>query len=224
MEGKQEGQAPDARGNDREPEEIRLMPPFSRRTFLKSAATSCLLAVGAIGAADLVEFLTVPNRERVALARGVVLADREMCSGCRVCVTVCVTFNCDGRSAPSIARIILEKDYLAGEYEPNPCLQCVEPLCLEACPVAALQVDKQSGTYARIIDERVCIGCQRCVDGCGRRFVPPRPRYDAERRVSVKCHLCFGEPQCVAFCPYGALRFEWSEAGLQTGYPVIRER
>ena len=120
-------------------------------------------------------------------------------------------------------RIILEKDYLAGEYEPKPCFQCVEPLCLLACPVAVLQVDRQSGTYARIIDERVCIGCQRCVEACGSRFVPARPRYDAGRRVSVKCHLCFGEPQCVAFCPYRALRLEWSDLGLRTGYPVIRE-
>jgi len=120
-----------------------------------------------VGAADLVQLLTLPDRESVALARGVVPADRELCAGCRTCETVCATFNADTRSSSSIARIILEKDYLAGEYEPNPCFQCMEPLCLLACPVAALKADKQSGTYARIIDERVCIGCQRCVEACG---------------------------------------------------------
>jgi len=221
MEGEEKREM--SRREDEGPEVVRLIPPFSRRTFLRRALTTCALAVGTVGAADLVQFLTLPDRETVALARGVVLADRELCAGCRVCETVCATFNTDGRSSPAISRIILEKDYLAGEYEPNPCFQCMEPLCLLACPVAALQVDKQSGTYARIIDERVCIGCQRCVEACGRRFVPPRPRYDAGRRVSVKCHLCFGEPQCVAFCPYKALRLEWSDLGLRTGYPVIRE-
>ncbi len=211
-------------GEDEGPEVIRLVPPFSRRTFLKRAVTTCAVVVGGVGVADLIGFLTLPDREAVALAKGVVLADRELCAGCRVCETVCTTFNAGGRTSSAVARIIVEKDYLAGEYEPNPCFQCVKPVCLEACPVTALQVDKQSGTYVRIIDERVCIGCQRCVEACGRHFSPSRPRYDAERRVAVKCHLCFGEPQCVAFCPYRALRVERSEAGLRTGYPVISER
>jgi len=222
MEPNLRGTSPDEEGKG--PRVVCLVPPFSRRTFLKRVMTGCLLGAGAVAVADVVQFLTVPGRERLPLGRGVVLADKELCSGCRVCETVCVTFNSQGRSAPSIARISLEKDYLGGDYEPNPCFQCVKPLCLEACPVAAIQVDEQSGSYSRIIDERVCIGCQRCVEGCGRRFVPPRPRYDSERGVSVKCHLCFGEPQCVAFCPYRALRVEWSDAGVETGYPIVSER
>ena len=169
------------------------------------------------------EVLTFPNGQKVALAKGVILVDKSLCSGCRVCEIVCANFNSGGRNSPSLSRIILEKQVISGDYQPKVCHQCVDPPCLKACPVAVIQVDKQSGTYARVIDERVCIGCQKCVDACQQHFRPARPRYDAQRRRSVKCHLCFGDPQCVKFCPLGVLRVERSEKGLMVGYPVIQE-
>jgi hypothetical protein len=27
----------------------------------------------------------------------------------------------------------------------------------------------------------------------------------------------------VKFCPYGALQFRWSDDGIKTGYPIIKE-
>jgi len=36
---------------------------------------------------------------------------------------------------------------------------------------------------------------------------------DPEEKKSKKCLLCHGDPQCVHFCPNGALKFvPWDEA------------
>jgi Fe-S-cluster-containing hydrogenase component 2 len=194
-----------------------------RRTVLKGITLGAFALGSVVGVGDLLEIITFPNGQKVALAKAVIMVDKSLCSGCRVCEMVCANFNSWGRNSASLSRIMLEKEYLLGDYEPKVCHQCVDPPCLKACPVTALQVDRQSGTYARVIDERVCIGCQKCVRACEQHFRPSRPRFDAERHRSFKCHLCFGDPQCVKYCPLGVLRVERSEKGLLVGYPVIKE-
>jgi len=194
-----------------------------RRTVLKGFTLGALGLGSIISLGKFLEVITFPNGQKVALAKGVIMADKSLCSGCRVCEMVCSNFNSGGRNAASLSRILLEKEYLRGDYQPKVCHQCADPPCLKACPVAALQLDKQRGTYVRIIDERVCIGCQKCVEACQQYFKPSRPRFDVQKQRTVKCHLCFGDPQCVKFCPLGVLRIERSEKGLLVGYPVIKE-
>jgi len=193
-----------------------------RRTVLKGLTISIFGLGSVVALGDILGTLTFPNGQKVALARGVILADKSLCSGCRTCEMACANFNSNGRNSPSLARISLEKEYLKGEYQPKVCHQCADPPCLKACPVTALQVDRQTGTYARVIDERVCIGCQKCVEACQKYFQPPRPRLDVQKQRTVKCHLCFGDPQCVKLCPLGVLRLERSEKGLLVGYPVLK--
>lgn len=194
-----------------------------RRTLLKGFTLGAIALGSTISLGKLLEVITFPNGQKVALAKGVIMADKSLCSGCRVCEMVCSNFNSGGRNAASLSRILLEKEYLRGDYQPKVCHQCADPPCLKACPVTALQVEKQKGTYARIIDERVCIGCKKCVEACQQYFRPSRPRFDEQKHRTVKCHLCFGDPQCVKYCPLGVLRFERSEKGLLVGYPVIKE-
>ncbi len=196
---------------------------YDRRTILKSITLGAFGLGSVVALGDLLEVFTFPNGRKIALARGVILADKSLCSGCRICEMVCANFNSAGRNSPSLSRILLEKEYLRGEYQPKVCHQCADPPCLRACPVTALQVERQRGTYARIIDERACIGCQKCVEACQAHFRPARPRFDVQKHRSIKCHLCFGEPQCVKYCPVGVLRFERSEKGLLVGYPVIQQ-
>lgn len=202
---------------------FREIPPLNRRAFLKAGVTGFAVLAGTGAAGDILEMIAFADGKTLPLSKGVVVVNKELCSGCRTCEAVCSNYNSQGQASSSLARIILEKDYLKVDYEPNPCFQCVEPLCLPVCPVDAIIIDKKSGTNARIIDEDACVGCEQCIDACGSVFTPPRPRYDEERGISIKCHLCFGDPQCVKFCPYGALQFRWSDDGLKTGYPIIKE-
>jgi carbon-monoxide dehydrogenase iron sulfur subunit len=194
-----------------------------RRTLLKGLTLSALGFGSVVAFGDLLESFALPNGQKIALAKAAIFADKTLCSGCRVCEMVCANFNSGGRNASSLARISVEKEYVKGDYQPKVCYQCADPPCLKACPVGALRVDSLRGTYARIIDERTCIGCQECIKACQQYFRPSRPRFDVQKQKTIKCHLCFGEPQCVKFCPLGVLRLERSEKGFLVGYPVMRE-
>ena len=194
-----------------------------RRSFLKGLALGAVALGDVVAFGDLLWAATLPNGQRVALARMAIFVDKALCCGCRVCEMVCSNLNSEGRNTSSLARISIEKEYIKGDYGPKVCNQCSDPACLEACPVGALHVDERSGTFARVIDESSCIGCQQCIEACQQHFRPPRPKFDEQKQKSIKCHLCFGDPQCVKFCPMGVLRVEHSEQGLLVGYPVIKE-
>jgi len=210
-------------GDDIEGSSLNATGPISRRSFLKAGVAGCAVLTGATGVARVMERLALAGETGLPLTKGVVVVNQALCSGCRTCESVCTTYNSQGLTSSGLARIILEKDYLRAVYETNPCFQCVEPLCLAACPVDAIIIDRQSETNARIINQEECVGCEACVEACGSVFSPPRPRFDAETGVAVKCHLCLGEPQCVKYCPYGALEYKWSDTGIKTGYPIIKE-
>jgi Fe-S-cluster-containing hydrogenase component 2 len=209
-------------GDDQE-QSMKGMPPLNRRTFLKGSAAGFTLVAGGLAAGGVLDIVAGAEEDDLPLSKGVVVANQELCSGCRTCEAVCTTVNSQGRTASGLARIILEKHYLKVEYEVNPCFQCVEPLCLPVCPVDAIIVDKKSGTNARLLQEDKCIGCLLCIEACGGVFTPPRPRFDKETEHAVKCHLCFGDPQCVKFCPCGALSYAFSEDGVKSGNPIITE-
>src|SRR4030067_321626 len=159
-----------------------------RRTVLKGFALGIAGLGSVISLGKFLEVLTFPNGQKVALARGVILADKSLCSGCRICEMVCANFNSGGRNSASLSRILLEKDYLRGDYQPKVCHQCADPPCLKACPVTALQVDRQKGTYARVIDERACIGCQKCVEACRQYLRPSPPRFYVQKKRARKRH------------------------------------
>ena len=194
-----------------------------RRIFLKGLTLSALALGDVVAFGDLLWASTLANGQKVALAKTAIFVDKTLCSGCRVCEMVCSNLNCEGRNTSSLARLSVEKEYIKGDYGPKVCYQCSDPPCLKVCPVGALQVEERSGAFTRIIDDSLCIGCQQCIEACQQYFRPPRPKFDVQKRQSIKCHLCFGDPQCVKFCPTGALRVEHSEEGLLVGYPQIKE-
>jgi Fe-S-cluster-containing dehydrogenase component len=196
---------------------------LERRIFLKGLGLGAIALGDVVAFGDLLWADTLPDGQEVALARMAIFVDKTLCCGCRVCETVCSNLNCEGRNTSSLARLSVEKEYIKGDYQPKVCYQCSDPPCLKACPVGAVHVDEQTGTFARIIEESSCIGCKQCIEACQQHFHPPRPRFDEQNGISIKCHLCFGDPQCVKFCPMGALRVERSEQGLLVGYPTIKE-
>ncbi len=216
-------------------------PLTSRRKFIAGAAV-----VGAIatmeGASALGYFNHQYEPAKPLKSKGVIVTDMGACGGCRSCEAACTVFN-NGECQPSLARIQVLKDVFKGDYLPNPCAQCEWPGCLYACPTGALQVDigteggvpelgdrlssllsgrlapeTTSGTNARVVNERECVGCQQCVEGCGKIFDVSRVRFNPKKQIVTKCHLCGGEPQCVRFCPVSGIFFASYEEGLSTGY------
>jgi Fe-S-cluster-containing dehydrogenase component/DMSO reductase anchor subunit len=88
------------------------------------------------------------------------------------------------------------------------CNHCLEPTCLEGCPVDAYSKDPLTGIVRHSADE--CIGCQYCTWNCSYGA----PQFNPERGVVGKCDMCHGRlslgqsPACVSACPQGAIRIE----------------
>jgi formate dehydrogenase iron-sulfur subunit len=148
--------------------------------------------------------LTKPARgEQYAFA-----VDLDICTGCKACVSACHSLN--GLDEDEIWRNIgvLHGGTVEEPYQQTvttACHHCVEPACLEGCPVRAYEKDAETGIVRHLDDQ--CIGCQYCVLKCPYDV----PKYSAKRGIVRKCDMCHsrlsvGEaPACVQACPSGAI-------------------
>jgi formate dehydrogenase iron-sulfur subunit len=137
--------------------------------------------------------------------------DMESCIGCKCCVVACNEQN--GNPASINWRRVGE---IEGGFFPSTsrsylsmgCNHCLEPTCLEGCPVDAYTKDSITGIVQHSAD--ACIGCQYCTWNCSYGV----PQYNPERGVVGKCDMCHGRlslgqaPACVSACPEGALAIE----------------
>ena len=135
--------------------------------------------------------------------------DLDACSGCKACVTACHSLN--GLEEDELWRNV---GLLHGGSAELPVLQhvttachhCVEPACLDGCPVNAYEKDAVTGIVRHLDDQ--CIGCQYCILKCPYDV----PRYSKSKGIVRKCDMCQdrladGEaPACVQACPSQAIR------------------
>jgi len=86
------------------------------------------------------------------------------------------------------------------------CHHCVDPACMNGCPVLAYEKDPITGIVRHLDDQ--CIGCQYCVLKCPYDV----PKYNARLGIVRKCDMCanrlaVGEaPACAQACPNEAIR------------------
>jgi Fe-S-cluster-containing dehydrogenase component/DMSO reductase anchor subunit len=135
--------------------------------------------------------------------------DLDKCSGCKACVTACHSLNGldEGEAWREVGELISD-DWRrpARQVVTTACHHCVEPACLEGCPVLAYEKDPATGVVRHLDDQ--CIGCQYCVMMCPYDV----PKYSEARGIVRKCDLCaqrlaVGEaPACVQACPNEAIR------------------
>ena len=146
------------------------------------------------------------------VSEGYLLVDPKKCSGCLTCMLACSVAH-EGKENLSLSRIqILQTNFEPyGDIIQAQCRQCVNPLCVQACPTGACHVDTDNGNV-RVIDESTCIGCKLCIQACP--FIPHRTIWNAEKNVAMKCDLCINTPYwdgdgpaCVAVCPNSAIKF-----------------
>ncbi|MGC4091639.1 MAG: dimethyl sulfoxide reductase anchor subunit [Polyangiaceae bacterium] len=134
--------------------------------------------------------------------------DLDACTGCKACVAACHTMN--GLDTTEVWRTV---GLLHGGTHNAPAVQtvttschhCLEPACLEGCPVQAYEKDPITGIVKHLDDQ--CFGCQYCTLMCPY----DAPKYNKARGVVRKCDMCsdrleHGEaPACVQACPNEAI-------------------
>jgi len=155
------------------------------------------------------------------------LIDIARCMGCSRCVAACSAANPDhtgkvlelsdirmlkGLSSKNLSyvrRVKLSQDGRPiYRFVKTQCLHCLDPACVSACPVGALQ---KSGPGPVTYDPSRCIGCRYCQMACP--FGVPTYEWDSTYPQVRKCQLCWPrleqglKPACVEACPVQAVIF-----------------
>ena len=146
-----------------------------------------------------------------------ILIDTTRCTGCFECVQSCTKA---GGLPPELPRRKLGLDGLSsrrkstvvsldrGGYAKKQCLHCLEPACVDACPVGAMT---RTALGAVTYDRDKCMGCRYCMLACPVGI--PRYEWDQVLPYVVKCDMCHDRvaggksPACVSACQNGALKF-----------------
>lgn len=203
---------------------------LGRRRFLKFLA--CVPAFGALGSVGLAE----AEEQRYGK-----LVDTVRCIGCKRCMSACKRWNnleverdemITDRETDLTANnwvvvnlLIDSKNRNRKTYEHWACQHCIQPACAGVCPVKAI-TKLPNGPV--VINEKRCIGCRYCFQACPYKV----PRFDFEKRVTRKCHMCYNrtpllnymKPACVAACPVGALHFDYKHEIIKDAKRRIQER
>ncbi len=133
----------------------------------------------------------------------------DACSGCKACVVACHNLNGleeheTWRSVGALHGGTTQLPVL--QHVTTACHHCLEPACLDGCPVEAYEKDPQTGIVRHLDDQ--CIGCQYCILKCPYDV----PKYSPSKGIVRKCDMCssrlaVGEaPACVQACPSSAIR------------------
>jgi Fe-S-cluster-containing dehydrogenase component/DMSO reductase anchor subunit len=144
----------------------------------------------------------------------------DQCSGCKACVTACHSLNGleETETWRSVGLLVsqpstLNHQLVFQQHVTTACHHCVDPACLNGCPVLAYDKDPQTGIVRHLDDQ--CIGCQYCVMKCPYEV----PKYSSRLGIVRKCDMCsqrlaVGEaPACVQACPSEAIRITLVDTG-----------
>jgi Fe-S-cluster-containing dehydrogenase component len=200
---------------------------INRRDFIKLTAAS-----GVLIATDVKPGHAAAGKDLPPEAVGF-LYDATICIGCKSCMVNCKNFNMmeggalyteDGRnmfewngpeqiwdaprdlSAKTLNIIRAYSDGVEHSFVKRHCMHCVDPGCVSACPVSAMEKDPKTGVVS--YDKDKCIGCRYCQIACP--FNIPKFEWEEAFPQIRKCQMCShrqakGEiPACCEFCPTGA--------------------
>jgi Fe-S-cluster-containing dehydrogenase component/DMSO reductase anchor subunit len=145
--------------------------------------------------------------------------DLDACTGCKACVAACHSLNGldDGESWRSVT--LLAGGTSAAPFQQtvtSACHHCVDPACLNGCPVDAYEKDPITGIVSHLDDQ--CIGCGYCTLTCPYEV----PVLNKSRGIVRKCDMCKGRlaageaPACVQACPNEAISIELVDVAATT--------
>ena len=135
--------------------------------------------------------------------------DLDQCSGCKACVTACHSMNglLPNEAWRDVGQLVSRSANPPRlQTVTTACHHCLDPGCLNGCPVLAYEKDPETGIVHHLDDQ--CMGCQYCVLKCPYDV----PKYSGQLGIVRKCDMCSqrlenGEaPACVQACPNEAIR------------------
>lgn len=190
---------------------------LSRRAFIKGIGIGggALVLLGRFG----IHTAAWADTENPVLK--MVLVDYGKCTGCRTCETACsshnrpVTINGEqlpGLGNPRFSNILVES-FNPDVDIPNVCAMCLDTPCVNACPEAP---DPKTGrralyrndtTHTIVNDPDRCTGCGSCAEACSTQRTGVISLNPQTGKPEHLCNLCGGDPQCVKWCPFGALSY-----------------
>ncbi len=144
--------------------------------------------------------------------RKFVVSDPEKCNGCSLCEYVCSMVN-EKTFNPNKSRIRVTRMGPLANVAVS-CRKCEDPVCVASCPKNALSQEESTGIIR--VNEHACTGCGWCVGACPFGAMNLHP----DKKVAYTCNSCTdtdskGEPQCVQWCPEGALQYVTTETLAQ---------
>ncbi|MFP4624414.1 MAG: hydrogenase 2 operon protein HybA [Gemmatimonadota bacterium] len=159
-----------------------------------------------------------------------ILYDSTRCVGCKECVRGCAAansgdcgFGTENELTPTQLTAIKRYDYWGEQLlRKEQCMHCVDPACVSACMLGALQ-KRENGAVTW--DGDLCVGCRYCQIACP--FNVPRFEWDTATPELKKCELCPERraaglaPACVDACPAGALTYGTREEMLAEAHRRI---
>ncbi len=187
-----------------------------RRTLLKGLVTAGAAAV------TLPAEASEPRKPQAPPDAVGMLYDATLCIGCKTCVVACREANGLKPETPEWTEGLWDAPPGLDEYTKNviqlyregdeqsyvkhQCMHCLDPGCVNACMIGALQ-KREFGIVTWESDR--CIGCRYCQVACP--FEVPKFEFHSPNPKIVKCELCLhrikegGQPACCEVCPRGAI-------------------
>ncbi len=183
---------------------------------------SVLKAVAAAGAASVAGALPAAAKVRAQAPPDAVglLYDATKCIGCKTCMVACQDANGLPRDtrldplydaptdlndqAKTVIKLFQDGDRRS--YVKAQCMHCIDPACVNACMLGALQ-KREHGAVTW--DPSRCIGCRYCQIACP--FDVPKFQWSSAAPRIVKCELCHDrlaegkQPACTEVCPAKAV-------------------
>jgi len=206
---------------------------LNRRAALGAMATGAAAMAG-VQTAKANDAKKLPQNKMVAM-----LYDTTLCIGCKACVSACSEANGltpdTGESGgiyqmpkylndktKNIIKLYVDEKTGLRSYVKAQCMHCIDPACVAACPMAALQKNPVNGVVTW--DGTTCLGCRYCQIACP--FNIPKFEWTEFNPKIVKCQFCDHRmaegkgPACCEVCPREAVIYGTREELLK----VARKR
>jgi len=157
--------------------------------------------------------------------------DQTRCTGCSSCRVACKDWNDIAAGPENWMRVqYTEKGKVPNvfvSYMVAPCWHCLDPVCIPACPVAAITKREADGIV--LVDSDACLGNEECDHKCLKACSYDAPQFGPQKGAKMrKCNFCLDRfssgklPDCIEACPVRALDAGSLEE-LEQNYGTIRE-